>query len=230
MSEKASYIKQKLDSGDIALVTGFIGNESAEPEFEDEVQILEGVFVKKQKQQQVAIPLLATVGMQPGHDFVIQSMNANMSVAILQFIADRFASKTPVHIPELGAIRLQENNPFEVYLIRCDSGLLEMFPDVAEYWKMNESEAPDYWQIILPDEKGRWPWSADGCDSMSLLAQPMLGPLSEEQNACVKANLQKTMEIMRNADAHIETMKNNLQLIQDQTADTIPAPPPYEAT
>jgi len=193
-SEKADLIRKKIQEEGVALVTGQLGREPTEIEFEDEVQVIEGVFAKRQKQPEVPIPLLATVHLGMGRDIVIQNMSPSVSITILQTLQEHQFFQKGNEVEE-GPTRVRPSSPFEVWFLRANPEVIrELFPDVEEYWKQESKEMPAYWQVILPDQRGRWPWSAEGCDAMSLLGQPVLGELSPEFAQAKSLNEQRVME------------------------------------
>lgn len=234
MSEKVNLIKQSIQAEGTAIVTGQIGREATEVEFEEDVQVLEGIFAKRQKQPEVPIPLMATVNLGVGRDVVIQNMSPHLSISLLQLLPAHPFFQENAEVQE-GPTQISPPRAFEVWLLRANpNAIRELFPDVEEYWRQEGKEMPVYWQVILPDEKGRWPWSAEGCDAMALLGQPVLGDLPDELAQAKSLNEQRVMEEFQRVSAQQQNqIKGDLEEFQKSQvivdgasplAETLPPP------
>jgi len=171
----------------IALVQGTIGEIGGDSS--DEVAIAEGVFAKVKNHKTFDVPAIATVGMPLGNELAM--VLVHVSEEFLDFcetlflkVQSQFLDK-PFKEGSL-TFHVSETVNFSVWLLPVRETIIrKIFPDISAYYEEMNQPCPPYWQIVLADLEGRFPWE-EACAAEMVLGQQIFGDLDEEKAKMLK--------------------------------------------
>lgn len=178
--DRFEMILADRNDGKVALTSKVLGEDESAPTFDEAIEVGEGISFQRQRPPELKIEVLATVGLSEDYATNSELVMINWDLATTLVLLESVL-KSGKDISKESSIPVGDT---DVAIVSVPLDIIsEMFPQIAMYWKSQQMPMPPYCQIIVPDSKGRLPWSEDGCDEFCIVGQPILGHLSEKDQA-----------------------------------------------
>jgi hypothetical protein len=144
------------------------------------------------------MPAMATVGMPCGNEFSVVLVHASpefldFCATLFLMVQSKFLGKPiqegslTIHLPE-------SEESFSVWLLPVREQVIQkIFPKVFAYYTEENRPCPPYWQVVISDSQGRFPWEVE-CAAEVVFGQPIFGDLDETKAEMKKKSIARAYE------------------------------------